>query len=103
MDCGKTLYKFALDGGRERAIGEHDGEWDPDIKPDEAWEVWALQFVNTKYNESYGLVIRPVDEERKRWQRVGFYSIYWLGGNGGTWDRPLDWDDKGVFDTITLL
>ena len=98
---GKKEYKFRLQDGRQMHERDTHGRWNPDVVPDEHWELSILQFVTTKHSESYGLVIRPVDASKTSWQRVGFYGMCWAyEDHGGNFATPRFF---GELETITLV
>lgn len=78
-----------------------DGRWNPDIVPDESWELSILQFVTTEFKESYGLVVRPIDASKTSWLRVGFYGMYWRHENFGGQNTAARY--LGDLETITLV
>ncbi|MCJ1390639.1 hypothetical protein MMC18_003500 [Xylographa bjoerkii] len=97
---GKKEYKFKLQDGRKMHERYTDGRWSPDIVPDEHWELSILQFVTTEWNESYGLVVRPIDASKTSWQRVGFYGMCWAQEEHGDQIAPPRY--FGELETITL-
>ncbi|MCJ1322547.1 hypothetical protein MMC15_007896 [Xylographa vitiligo] len=101
LGSGKKDYKFKLHDGRKLHERHTDGRWNPDITPDEKWELSILQFVTTAYRESYGLVIRPVDAAKTSWQRVGFYGMCWAHeDHDGPTAAPQYF---GEMETVTLV
>ncbi|MCJ1438234.1 hypothetical protein MMC27_007621 [Xylographa pallens] len=98
---GKKEYKFKLQDGRTMHERYADGRWNPDIAPDEKWELSILQFVTTEYKESYGLVVRPVDASKASWQRVGYYGMCWAHENQGDQMAPARY--FGELETVTLV
>jgi len=98
---GKKEYKFRLQDGRKMHERYSDGRWNPDIVPDESWELLILQFVTTEYKESYGLVVRPIDASETSWLRVGFYGMCWSYEDYGDQIAPPRY--FGDLETITLV
>jgi len=98
---GKKEYKFRLQDGRKMHERYSDGRWNPDIVPDESWELSILQFVTTEYKESYGLVVRPIDASETSWLRVGFYGMCWSYENYRDQIAPPRY--FGDLETITLV
>ena len=97
---GKKDYKFKLHDGRQNHEQYSDGRWNPDVVPDESWELSALQFVTTEWNESYGLVVRPIDASKTAWLRVGYYAMSWRQEDDEDENTPQRY--LGDYDTITL-
>ena len=98
---GKKQYKYRLQDGRKMHERYSDGRWNPDTVPDKSWELSILQFVTTKYNERYGLVVRPVDASKTSWRRVGFYGMFWRDDSHG--DQNAAPRYFGEVETITLV
>jgi hypothetical protein len=74
---GRRDYKFRIWDENRSATGVWDGNWSPDLLPDDKWETWALQFVvDDGLHEMAGLVVRPVPEHgTDAWVRVGVYTL----------------------------
>ncbi|MCJ1379930.1 hypothetical protein MMC17_003033 [Xylographa soralifera] len=98
MGSGKKEYKFKLQDSCIMHERYTDSRWNPDITPDDKWELSILQFVTTKYKESYGLVVRPVDASKTSWQRVGYYGMCWDHEANTALPRYF-----GEMETITLV
>ncbi|KAI0144619.1 heterokaryon incompatibility protein-domain-containing protein [Xylariaceae sp. FL1272] len=79
--------------------GNWDGRWDPDTSPNEAWDIWCLEFItDAKLKEAAGLVVkREKKDTGDVWTRVGAYALQPYASYG---DSPA-WDCLKM-DTITL-
>ncbi|KAJ2989239.1 hypothetical protein NUW58_g3571 [Xylaria curta] len=84
-------YRFLSDS-RHVILGAWDGSWNPDIVPQEGWDIWSLEFVtDDRIKEAAGLVVRRQEQDADIvWTRVGTYSLqpYASHGDDPAWDVP---------------
>ncbi|KAI1369914.1 heterokaryon incompatibility protein-domain-containing protein [Xylaria arbuscula] len=84
-------YRFLCDE-RHQIQGVWDGQWAPDIVPEEGWDIWSLEFVtDDRVKEAAGLVVRRQEQSSDiAWTRVGTYSLlpYASRGDDPAWNVP---------------